>query len=124
MAENVKNDIFISYRRKAGGLETAGRIRDRLKGLGYSVFMDLHNMKTGEKFPPQIKNAIENCKDFILVLPPDAEDSTGKLINALESYWVRYEICYALSLNKHIIPVQMDGYFFQKKINFLIFQMN
>lgn len=111
MKENVKRtDIFISYRRNGGGLETAGRIRDRLQSLGYTVFMDTYDMRKGEKFLPQIEYMIRHCKDIILVLPPDTEDDTGKIINALESYWVKEEVCYALEYKKKIYPILMKGY--------------
>jgi len=110
-----KKDIFISYCRKACGIETAGRISDRLQSLGYTVFMDLPDMKVGEAFPPQIKTAIQSCKEVLLVLPPDAEDEKGNMINALESRWVKAEICNAIKYDKKIIPIQMEGYKFPRE---------
>lgn len=105
-----KTDIFISYRRKGGGLETAAHIRDCLQALGYRVFMDTYDMRKGEKFLPQIEYMVRHCKDVILVLPPDMEDATGTVINALDSYWVKEEVCYALKYRKKIYPILMKNY--------------
>ncbi len=107
-----KKDIFISYCRKSGGLETAERIRDRLILLGYTVFMDLHNIELGKEFPATIIEAIRSCKEILLVLPPDIKDQNGNISNALENKWVKYEICYALKYDKRIIPILMEGYEF------------
>lgn len=110
-----RKDIFISYRRKNGGLETAERIRDRLIDLGYTVFMDLHNIDLGEEFPAKIVNAIRSCKEVLLVLPPDSVDKNGNTSNALGNKWVMYEISYALNFEKNIIPILMEGYEFPEK---------
>ena len=110
-----KKDIFISYCRKACGIETAGRISDRLQSLGYTVFIDLPDMKVGEAFPAQLETAIQSCKEVLLVLSPDAEDEKGNMVNALESRWVKIEICNAIKCGKKIIPILMDGYKFPEK---------
>ncbi len=106
-----KSDIFISYQRK-GGLQTAGRIKDRLINLGYSVFIDLDNMEYGKEFPVQIKEAIRFCKDFLLILPSDTKG------NALENKWIKFEICYAIKYNKRIIPILLEGYVFPSKATY------
>lgn len=110
-----KKDIFISYCRKSGGLETAERIRDRLIFLGYTVFMDLHNIELGEEFPATIVEAIKSCKEILLILPPNIKARNGNISNALENKWVKYEICYALKYNKRIIPILMEGYVFPEE---------
>lgn len=110
-----KKDIFISYCRKSGGLETAERIRERLISLGYTVFMDLHNIELGKEFPATIIEAIRSCKEVLLVLLPDIKDRNGNISNALENKWVKYEICYALKYDKRIIPILMEGYEFPEE---------
>ena len=80
-----KKDIFISYCRKSGGLETAERIRERLISLGYTVFMDLHNIELGKEFPATIIEEIRLCKEVLLVLPTDIKDRNGNISNALEN---------------------------------------
>ena len=100
-----KTQIFISYRREGGDL-LAGRISDRLVAGGYSVFFDRETMHSG-RFNEQIVNAIKECSDVVLVLPPNALD---RCIN--EDDWVRQEIALALENNKNIIPVMMNGFTF------------
>lgn len=99
---NTKYDIFISYRRAS--YDTANLIATRLKAAGYSVFFDLESLRAG-KFNEQLYNVIENCKDFISVLPPNALD---RCVN--EDDWVRLEICHAIKHNKNIIPVMLNGF--------------
>lgn len=102
MKVNTKYDIFISYRRAS--YDTANLIATRLKAAGYSVFFDLESLRAG-KFNEQLYSVIENCKDFISVLPPNALD---RCVN--EDDWVRLEICHAMKHNKNIIPVMLNGF--------------
>lgn len=78
-----KYDIFISYRRNS--YDSANLIATRLRAAGYTVFFDLESMRSG-KFKEQLYNVIDNCTDFILVLPPNALD---RCVN--EDDWVRLE---------------------------------
>ena len=95
-------DIFISYRRSS--YDTANLIATRLKAAGYSVFFDLESLRAG-KFNEQLYNVIENCKDFISVLPPNALD---RCVN--EDDWVRLEICHAMRHKKNIVPIMLNGF--------------
>lgn len=97
--------IFISYRRD-GGDALAGRLADRLRALGYKVFFDVESMRSGT-FNTQILDALAQCNDVLLVLPPNALD---RCIN--EDDWVRQEIAFALKNSKNIIPVMMRGFTF------------
>lgn len=97
--------IFVSYRRD-GGDALAGRLADRLKAMGYSVFYDVESMRSGT-FNTQILQAISQCSDFLLVLPPRALDRCSD-----PNDWVRREVAYALQCNKNIIPVMMRGFEF------------
>ena len=63
-------DVFISYRRKGAGAGVAGELQSKLENLGYNVFLDVDEIGSGQ-FPTQIKHAIEQCKDFLLVLSND-----------------------------------------------------
>lgn len=60
--------VFISYRRD-GGESLTGRIADRLSSLGYCVFYDVESIRSGT-FNAQIFEAIDNCQDVLLILPP------------------------------------------------------
>lgn len=97
-----KYDVFISYRRSS--YESANLIATRLKAAGYKVFFDLETMRSGP-FNEQLFNVIEQCKDFILVLPPDALD---RCINADD--WVRKEVLHALHNKKNIVPIMLNGF--------------
>lgn len=95
-------DIFISYRRSS--YETANLIATRLKAAGYSVFFDMETLRSG-KFNEQLFDVIDNCKDFILVLPPEALD---RCVN--EDDWIRLEVCRAMDGKKNIVPVMLNGF--------------
>lgn len=97
--------IFISYRR-AGGEHLAGRIADKLKSLGYQVFLDVVSLKAG-KFNEQIYRAIESCKDVLVILSENALDRCKD-----EGDFVRKEVEYAFSLNKRVIPIMTPGFRF------------
>lgn len=95
-------DIFISYRRSS--YDTANLIATRLKSAGYSVFFDMEALRSG-KFNEQLFEVIDNCKDFVLILPPNALD---RCVN--EDDWVRLEVCRAMSKDKNIVPVMLNGF--------------
>jgi hypothetical protein len=101
--KNKSYDIFISYRRD-GGFETASLIAEKLSNAGYNVFFDLESLRAG-KFSEKLFQVIENCKDFILVLPKDGLD---RCVN--ESDWVKQEITHAMKHGKTIIPVMLSGF--------------
>lgn len=98
----MKYDVFISYRRTS--YETANLIATRLKSKGYRVFFDLESMRSG-LFNEQLYSVIEECKDFVLVLPPDALDRCMD-----EEDWLRKEILHAMKFKKNIIPVMLNGF--------------
>ena len=95
-------DIFISYRRSS--YDTANLIATRLKSAGYSVFFDMEALRSG-KFNEQLFDVIDNCKDFLVVLPPNALD---RCVN--EDDWVRLEVCRAMAKKKNIVPVMLNGF--------------
>lgn len=95
-------DIFISYRRSS--YDTANLVATRLKNAGYSVFFDMETLRSG-KFNEQLFEVIDNCKDFVVVLPPNALD---RCVN--EDDWVRIEVCRAMAAGKNIVPVMLNGF--------------
>lgn len=104
-----KYDVFISYRREGGGL-MAGRIADRLRYDGYSVFFDVEEMHQGE-FNKQIFDAIDNCIDFVIILSPKALDRCVE-----PNDWVRQELAYALKQKKNVVPILMTGFEFPNNL--------
>ena len=97
-----KYDIFISYRRDA--FESANLFATRLKALGYRVFFDIETMNAG-KFNEQLLDVISKCKDFVLVLSPNALDRCND-----EGDWVRRETICAMEHKKNIIPIMLSGF--------------
>ena len=99
-------DIFISYRRNS--YESANLIATRLRAAGYRVFFDLESMRSG-KFNEQLYDVIDHCKDFLLILPPNALDRCND-----PEDWVRKEVLRAINGNKNIIPVILNGFVWPK----------
>ena len=97
-------DIFISYRRKGAGAGVAGELQAKLENRGYKVFLDVDEIGSGP-FPVQIDQAIEECKDFLLVLAPGTLDRCAN-----EGDWVRREIMKAESLDKNLVGVMLPGF--------------
>lgn len=97
-----KYDIFISYRRSS--YDTANLVATRLRSAGYSVFFDMETLRSG-KFNKQLYEVIDNCNDFVVVLPPSALDRCVS-----EDDWVRLEVCRAIESNKNIVPIMLNGF--------------
>ena len=95
-------DIFISYRRTA--FESANVIATKLRAEGYRVFLDVESLRSGN-FNDQLFDVIDNCKDFLLILPPNALDRCDE-----PEDWVRKEVLRAIEGKKNIIPVMLAGF--------------
>lgn len=96
-----KYDIFISYRRSS--YEVATLIAKHLESEGYSVFIDM-KLRPG-RFKEQIYNIIDSCKDFLVILTPNALDRCNN-----DKDWIQLEICRAIKANKNIIPIMLNGF--------------
>lgn len=105
----MKSQIFISYRRD-GGESMAQLLYDKLTDRGYQVFYDIETLKSGA-FDTKLYQKIEECDDFILVLPPQALDRC-----IYDEDWVRCEIRHALKHQKNIIPVLMRNFVFPTQL--------
>ena len=95
-------DVFVSYRRTAS--ESAGRIVEKLRSMGYRVFFDIESLRSG-KFNDQLFNVIQGCTDFVIVLPENALDRCND-----EDDWVRKETLKAIESRKNIVPVMLRGF--------------
>ena len=89
----------------------AGRVFDRLKTMGYRVFLDFSAMREGE-FEEQIYKAIDASEDVLVVLSPNGLD---RCINEEKDY-VRKEIAHALKQNKNVIPLRMRDFKFPNNL--------
>lgn len=100
----MKYDVFVSYRRTS--FESANLIAEKLRSMGYSIFFDVETLRAGN-FNEQLFDVIDNCQDFVLVLPPNALDKCSD-----ENDWVRKEVLRAIASKKNIIPVMLSGFTF------------
>lgn len=105
----MKYDVFISYRRDGGDM-MAHILYERLTERGFSVFQDIEVLRSG-KFNTAIYEVIEQCKDVILVLPPNSLERCED-----ENDWVRNEIVFAIKNKKNIVPVMLRGFEWPEKL--------
>jgi hypothetical protein len=96
--------IFISHATKDDPF--VKELRTALAGLGLSVWVDSRNLRGGAKLAPEIAQAIEQARQFIVVISPNTVNST----------WVRKEIQLALRIEKRrkaegyrVIPILLAG---------------
>ncbi|XP_065209042.1 NAD(+) hydrolase sarm1-like [Planococcus citri] len=96
-----KLDVFLCYRR-AGGSNLASLLKCHLSSLGYSVFLDVYDLKSG-KFDVNLLQKIEQSKNFVLVLTPQSLDRCiGD--DGCED-WVHREFVAAKQYKCNIIPI-------------------
>lgn len=96
-------DVFISYRRD-GGYAMARLMYEHLKQKGLNPFFDLEELRSGP-FNVRLYKAIEECTNFLLVLPANALDRCSS-----ENDWLRLEITHAIAKDKNIVPLMMEGF--------------
>lgn len=96
-------EVFVSYRRD-NGFETANLIAEKLRRMGYSVFFDVESLRSG-KFNEQLYKHIEQCTDFVVVLP---ENGLDRCVNPDD--WVRKEVVHAMTMNKNVVPVMLRNF--------------
>lgn len=100
-----RKDIFISYKNDGEGNNFAARICSDLERLGYEVYYNPNEQHAGS-FPDRLKNAVESCKDFLLIL---TQPCLEQLIRHDKIDWVREELLTAYRNDKNIIPILMPG---------------
>lgn len=88
-------DVFVSYARKDA--TQARLIRDRLVGLGLSVFFDVDGIDTGEEFPVVIDRAVKSARCVLGLWSR----------NAFAGRWVRIESRIGLDQNK-LVAATLD----------------
>lgn len=59
----MKYDIFISYSRK--DFKVVSKIAQKVSDAGYSVWMDVDGIESGDEFKSKIAFAIKNSKLFL-----------------------------------------------------------
>ena len=98
----MKRRIFISHRRVDKKVSSTARMIANLlkKKMVNQIFLDVDSIYV-RQFPDRLKDEIEKCHIFILVLPDDGNLS----FLHEEGNWVRREIEYALKCKKPILPI-------------------
>jgi hypothetical protein len=100
-----KCDVFVSYRRDRDA-QTARLVRSELQRRGYSVFLDVDDLRPGH-FDEALLKRIREAPNFIVIL------SVGSLDRCtIQDDWLRREIACALDNNKKVIPIMMPGFNF------------
>lgn len=108
-------DIFISYKNDGEGNNFAARLYTDLTLRGYSVYYNANEQHAGD-FPERLRVAVENCKDFLLIVSKTCLD---QLIQNEDVDWIREEILIAHSSRKNIIPLLMPGVTMPKNNNIM-----
>ena len=88
-------DIFLSYSRVEESSEFATELKKALESTGYSVWMDMEDIRTGSDWHSAIGEALKSCKALIAII-------TG---HYLTSDYCKKELYMASSEKKLIFPV-------------------
>jgi len=91
-------DILISYRRK-GGSEIARYVAEGLRQRGYSVFLDVDGLGSGN-WSDELEHRVAECKDFIPII---TEGFFERCKNTDDI--VRKELAHAIANEKNIVPL-------------------
>jgi TPR repeat protein len=100
---DATHDIFISYRRE-GGEHLAGRVKYALVTRGFSVFMDVEDLKSG-RFDEALLQKIQGATDVLVILTPGCLERCRN-----EDDWFRREIRHAITCNRNIVPILARGF--------------
>lgn len=90
----VAKPILISYVR-AEASQHALLLKNALEDAGFSVFLDVHEIKTGSDWQDALNYAVSNCQFFVPLITP----MYGK------TQWTNREVKLADVLQKTIIPI-------------------
>ncbi len=101
-----KYDIFISYSRNDSGI--VNKFVDQLKQAGFSVWIDIDGIESGDAFKKTIVRAIENS-DTVLFFSSEHSNA---------SIWTAKEIGVAIYENKKVIPILIDHTKYNPEIKF------
>ena len=102
----MKYDVFISYSRKDSAI--VERFADDLGKAGFSVWMDVNGIETGDEFKRNIVTAIKESEVFLFF--------SSEASNA--SVWTVKEVNVAVMLQKSIIPIKLDSAMYDDSILF------
>lgn len=92
---------FVNYRREDAGAEAA-RIRDRLSTIfgPANVFMDVDDLRPGQRFDQELAKALSQCNVFLAVVGARWYEFLYARAQAGGQDYVRDEIATALACNR------------------------
>src|SRR5580658_5665112 len=102
--ERIERTVFLSYRRT--NVPSALAIYQNLTHHGYDVFFDYSGIAAGD-FERIILENVTARAHFLVVLTPSALERCGD-----PSDWLRREIETALSSQRNIVPLMLEGFDF------------
>lgn len=89
--------VFVSY--SSIDQHIAERVHAALESLGHEAWMDRADLRGGDPWIDVIQDHIRWCEVMVVLWSE----------HAAASNWVRDELTFARSHNKHIIPMQLDN---------------
>jgi hypothetical protein len=92
----IADHVFVSYSRS--DQDYVDRLVAHLRGEGLDVWIDT-NIDYGSTWPSVIRDAVDSCDAFVVVMTPEAE----------RSEWVANEIQRAKVQSKPILPLLLEG---------------
>ena len=99
-------DVFISYSRKDSAI--VQEFAKHITAAGFSVWMDIDGIESGDEFKDKIVSAIEESRVFLFF--------SSEASNV--SPWTVKEVNVAVALKKSIIPIRLDESAYNKSILF------
>ena len=102
----MKYDVFISYSRKDSAI--VNEFAQQITNAGYSVWMDIDSIETGDEFKGKIAFAIKNSKLFLFF----------SSLASNESEWTVKEVNYAIKKKIPIIPIRLDNADYNDSVDF------
>ena len=102
----MKYDVFISYSRKDH--KVVAEFVKHITDAGYTVWMDVDGIETGDEFKGKIVMAIKESESFLFF--------SSKASN--NSKWTVKEVNVAVNLQKKIIPIKLDSVVYNDSLLF------
>lgn len=106
--ETYEYDVFISY--SSFDSLIVDVIINKLEELGLEVWRDINKIRGGNSFVKEIPDAIKKSRYFLVILTPEAENSS----------WIEREIIQATNNGKEIIPYKIGNYDSNNEIKFML----
>ncbi|MEM8615124.1 MAG: TIR domain-containing protein, partial [Cyanobacteria bacterium P01_H01_bin.105] len=92
-ADNMMTQVFLAYAQTDA--EAMDTIRRSLRRQGFTIWSNQTDILTGEAFKRAVHRGIEEADSMVYLLSPES----------LRSRYCQYELRYALSLEKRIVPI-------------------